>query len=809
MHLFYTKQILKGRKWVFPLLLIFVSFHCSTSNKKSLPVSQLKVNANTRNDSWGFIGIGGGGAMFHPVISPFNADLVVLNCDMGGGYITHNGGSNWRMFNLRGQISFFAFDPLDSTVIYANSIGLFRSANQGATWSLVYPQPSLVKGIVSRGDHAEEEIITVDSSQRKVLAFAIDPGQSNTWYAAISINGSMGLYTTADEGLHWQKQTALIDSAENIFINPSSPVNDRSIIVASGNTIISRKNGKWILNAVPAAVNKITTYTGGFDSGQGKYIIYAIAGKSYFDRQGKEQGIYFTDNEGASWQNRQKGLLKLGLQNGKLPEWRTIATAASKPNVLYVSYNNLSIAADTQSIGVARSEDFGKTWQLVWQDKLSKKTGIPAPNFSHDWLNERFGPSWGENPFSIGVAPGNPDICYGTDFGRAVKTIDGGKTWQQVYSTQIENKGWKSNGLEVTTSYSVVFNPFEPANLFITNTDIGLMESKDGGISWMSATNNNGIPNKWQNSTYWLAFDTAVKGRAWAVMSDIHDLPRPKMWRNGFEHFNGGIVQTEDAGESWKVISNDIGEAAFTHVLIDYSSSPNARTLYACAFGKGVYKSDDGGRTWKKKNNGIEIEKPFAWRIFQREKDGVLFLIVNRKSENGKIGDADDGALYRSSDRAETWEKINLPQYTNGPTSIIDDPLNDGWLLLSAWGRSTPGKFSADIGGGIFLSKDDGKTWAPVLSADQHIHDITFDKRNNTFYAGGFESAAYASKDNGITWKRIKGFNFKWGKRVEPDPRNPDMIFIITFGGGVWYGPAKGDGQAVEDITDPPSILFN
>ena len=45
-----------------------------------------------------------------------------------------------------------------------------------------------------------------------------------------------------------------------------------------------------------------------------------------------------------------------------------------------------------------------------------------------------------------------------------------------------------------------------------------------------------------------------------------------------------------------------------------------------------------------------------------------------------------------------------------------------------------------------------------------------------------------------------KGYNFKWGKRVQPDPVNPDKIYIITFGGGVWHGPARGDEYALEDI---------
>ncbi len=171
------------------------------------------------------------------------------------------------------------------------------------------------------------------------------------------------------------------------------------------------------------------------------------------------------------------------------------------------------------------------------------------------------------------------------------------------------------------------------------------MESRDGGRSWGSATKDNGIPRAWQGNTYCLAFDPEVKGKAWAVMSSIHDLPRYKMWRrNGLAGFDGGILVTEDGGKSWQPVSRDIGEAAMTHILIDPSSNKESRTLYACAFGKGVYKSTDGGKTWKQKNNGITGKEPLTWSISRRVKDGALFLIVNRKSETGSIGSDQDGA---------------------------------------------------------------------------------------------------------------------------------------------------------------------
>ena len=55
-----------------------------------------------------------------------------------------------------------------------------------------------------------------------------------------------------------------------------------------------------------------------------------------------------------------------------------------------------------------------------------------------------------------------------------------------------------------------------------------------------------------------------------------------------------GFLLTDDAGKTWNPVSSDIGEAAMTHILIDTSSNKKKRTIYACAFGKGVYKSVDG-----------------------------------------------------------------------------------------------------------------------------------------------------------------------------------------------------------------------
>ena len=119
-------------------LLFLFFFGTSIGMAQDLPKSPGKIKyPNGRNDAWEYIGIGGGGAMFYPAISPFNPDMAFLACDMGGGYVTYNGGLSWRMFNLSGQIHFYVFDPVDANTVYANATGLYKSKDRGNTWTMI------------------------------------------------------------------------------------------------------------------------------------------------------------------------------------------------------------------------------------------------------------------------------------------------------------------------------------------------------------------------------------------------------------------------------------------------------------------------------------------------------------------------------------------------------------------------------------------------------------------------------------------------------------------------------------------------
>jgi len=308
------------------------------------------------------------------------------------------------------------------------------------------------------------------------------------------------------------------------------------------------------------------------------------------------------------------------------------------------------------------------------------------------------------------------------------------------------------------------------------------------------------VPAEWMNTTYWLAFDPQVRGRMWSVNSEVHDLPRPKMWRRTDPaEYTGGVCVSEDGGKTWRKSNTGMDETAPTHILLDPNSPPDARILYVTGFGRGVYKSTDGGKSWTLKNQGITQKQPFAWRLALAS-DGTLYVVVARRSEDGSIGNTNDGALYSSKDGAEHWNPVALPQGVNGPNGLTIDPKSPERLYLASWARASG---THGDGGGVFLSEDAGRTWRPIFDRDRHVYDVTIDPNDSSIlYASGFESSAWRSNDRGEHWSRIPGFNFKWSYRVIPDPSDRSQIYVTTFGGSVWHGSLLGRDEAL-DIATP------
>ncbi len=249
---------------------------------------------------------------------------------------------------------------------------------------------------------------------------------------------------------------------------------------------------------------------------------------------------------------------------------------------------------------------------------------------------------WFDSPYDLAVAPNDPDVAYATDLFRTYRTTDGGKAWAQVNSERRGDDRWTTPR---PRRHDHLRRPVRPASTRSASSSptptSASSAARTAGETWTGSST--GIPTRWRNTTYWLAFDPEVKGLVWGGFSGTHDLPRPKMWRRTDPaRFRGGVAVSTDGGRHWTLSNQGMEESAITHVLLDPKSPKGSRTLYATAFGRGVYKSTDNGRTWALRNDGLAADprnQPFAWRLTLAP-DGTLYLVVARRSERGRIGDA-------------------------------------------------------------------------------------------------------------------------------------------------------------------------
>lgn len=777
-----------------------------------------------RLDAWRIVGPGGGGTTRRPVISPHDPRVVVEGCDMTGAYITKDSGESWRMFSLGAPPNAFAFDPKDASVIYAATAALWRSEDAGRTWTMVYPDPDRNTVVHAWTDHADFVITTDDPAYAgsgrdvDIHAIAVDPADSRFLAMALSSAdsprpGSPGsptrLMTSDDRGRTWSKAGDL--GTERAFALEISGLGAARVVRVVGESGVYESNVSGWKHLDAPAPGHLSSASFGADPASGRTFLY-VTTPIEPATAGRVGGVFVSEDGGRTWRGAQGGLLastpafgkgeSWGGAKGSRPSLGPIATSTAHGLVAYVGLRGLSRSSDGAKFnGIAKTTDAGRTWKVVLEE-----ADRPAANLEGSWIEKRAPTDgysiWFDSPYDLAVAPSNPDVCVATDLFRTYRTTDGGVTWGQVNSASRGEDRWVSRGLDVTNAYGIHWDPFDPSRVFITNTDTGLFRSEDGGETWTSSVVD--VPLRWRNTTYWIAFDPDVKGLMWGAFSATHDLPRPKMWRHTDPaKFQGGVGVSTDGGRTWERAGTGLPEAATTHVLLDPASPKGRRTLYATGFGRGVFKSTDNGATWSAKNAGLVGPQPFAWRL-TRAGDGTLYLVVARRSERGEIGDDRDGALYRSADGAEHWTRMALPEGTNGPNGLAVDPQDPKRLYLAAWGRATPG---GDTGGGIFVTSDGGATWKNVLPQYQHVYDVTIDPRNPaTMYAAGFDQSAFRSTDRGETWTRIRGFNFKWGQRVIPDPKDAAKIYVTTYGGGVWHGPAAGDPDSAEDVV--PSDRF-
>lgn len=792
--------------------LMLLGFLTSCHDKSILP-------AGTRVSQIQTIGPGAGGGVFIPTISPFDTNFVFAKGDMTGAFVTYDGGREWNLFNLMTVVQDFEFDPRDPSVVYASSRGylydedrgsglsmLFRSENRGRTWKVIFPN--------IKEQESLEKLQSVDFLPSRLFkgmpdgsidVIRVDPAASDLIYLGFSplrpyignLPDTTSKYTwitgTSDHGATW-KVICRLPGTTVLGIYPHATHEPLTVVTNKGCFRVDPLTGTT--QEVHAAMGDITQADGGGSEYSQLYILEAPT----TDRNGNTTGGVLRSSDGGLTWSTCNGRLLEKTRSGFQPQFRAIGVSGHHPEVIYLSVVTPASGPGAVTEGkfeIYKSIASGNNWQLMYSANSAE---VLTNNFNDSWLNRNYGPGWGGDVLTLGVAPADPDICYATDYGQAYVTHNGGKNWHQVCSRYLTDSTYTTTGLDLTCCYGITFDPSDRKHLMVSYIDIGLFHSFDGGKSWQHGVD--GIPPAWVNTCYDIAFDPDVKGRVWSAWADKHSLPRKSQFGNGlFAGYHGGVARSDNGGRTWTVSGKGIPENAITtDVLTGSRSETGLRTLYASTFNQGLFKSIDDGLTWKPAHKGIDDTR-YAWEI--RWAGNKLFLLCVR---GWSLDKPVPGRLYFSEDEAVTWKKASLPEGVTAPNDLLVDPADPKHMYLSCWPKQSD---KGDICGGVYETKDGGRSWSQCFDERIRVFAAAFDpKNNNKLYINTFQNAAYQSGDAGITWHQIPGYRFKWGHCPVPDPNDSDFLYLTTYGVSIVHLPVSGIQDEFGKIENLPGTWW-
>ncbi len=379
------------------------------------------------------------------------------------------------------------------------------------------------------------------------------------------------------------------------------------------------------------------------------------------------------------------------------------------------------------------------------------------------------------------------------------KTENGGTTWKPIFDKQ--------------GSYSVGCVTLDPNNANVVWVGTGENNSQ------RSVSFGNGVYRSRDGGKNWENMGLRQSEHIGMIVVDPRDsntvyvAAQGPLWRAGGDR---GLYKTTDGGKTWKRvldISNDTGvnEVHFDPRNPDvlYASSYQRRrrvwTLINGGPESAIYKSEDAGATWRELKKGIPaVDKGRIGLCVSPGNPDVVYAIVEAQG--------DKGGFFRSTDRGETWTRRNKymassPQYYN---EIVCDPIKvDRVYTLDTFMRVT---------------EDGGKTFHRTPRQFRHVddHALWIDPSDTRHLLVGCDGGVYESYDRGEAWQYKPNLPITQFYRVAVDNAEP---FYNIYGGtqdnntlggpsrttnpaGIfnedWFVTVGGDGFETQvDPTDP------
>jgi photosystem II stability/assembly factor-like uncharacterized protein len=278
----------------------------------------------------------------------------------------------------------------------------------------------------------------------------------------------------------------------------------------------------------------------------------------------------------------------------------------------------------------------------------------------------------------------------------------------------------------------------------------------------------------------------------------------------------GGVWKTMDGGNSWKNVSDGFFGGSIGAVSLS-DADPNViyvgggeKTVRGnVSHGNGIWKSTDAGKSWKHMGLADSHHIPRI-RVHPDDPDLVYAAVLGHL-----FGPNEMRGVYRSRDGGKNWERILFANRNAGAVDLILDPTNPRILYATTW-RVRRSPYSLESGGegsGLWKSKDGGDTWINISrkpglpKGTLGIIGITVSPSNpENLYAivEAEKGGVFRSRDGGETWEltsdnRSLRQRAWYYTRINADPMDEDTVYVLN----VQFHKSKDGGKTFNRIPTP------
>ncbi len=254
----------------------------------------------------------------------------------------------------------------------------------------------------------------------------------------------------------------------------------------------------------------------------------------------------------------------------------------------------------------------------------------------------------------------------------------------------------------------------------------------------------------------------------------------------------GGIHKTTNGGITFTPVfdhesTSSVGDIAIapTDANLIWAGTGENNNRQSSSWGDGVFKSTDGGRSWK--NMGLRTSKQIARVIV----DPMDFDVVHVAALGDLWGAGGERGVYKTTDGGQTWKRTLHVNDDTGATELVMDPSNNKVLYAATYQRRRAqwGMNGGGPGSGLWKSMDAGETWTTIENGipagpKGRVGMDIYRANPNVLYARiehPTEAGVYRTDDGGATWRKMSDVNPRpmYFSQIRIDPQTDSRIYVL------------------------------